>query len=294
MSTFPNTPEAREQFRQLLVSSVRQTRDALAVKQVRQIDEVLVVNHLESKSSRTDELALAEVLVRVGQQEHTWYVVEIAYGDFDDADNWCHVFEEKHPARELYLDYLDPEGRSAKVAKVEQSIFEAILPGHDSKYVVGALRQGKVCRVVGVGLGSQYREYFAPIFNSEKLTPAQVAEIRAMEGLHRAEADAKIWSRPDLLAAAFVLGDNGNGRFVKMDQHARFLRHDCWETGMEYYELRTRVPADVFAALRKDAELFYHDHAVEEEGDWKAWCTTDPDAARDVLARFGWEIAWAD
>jgi hypothetical protein len=294
MSTFTNTPEAREQFRKLIISSVRQTRDGLPVAQVRQVAEVLDVKYLESKETRTEEQALSQVLVRVGEQQHTWYVLEIAYGDFDDADNWCHVFEAQHPARELYLDYLDPEGRSAKIAKVEQSVFEVIMPGKDTRHVVGVLHQGKLCKVVGVGLGSQYREYFAPYFNTEKLTPAQMDEIRQMERLHRAESDAQLWNRPDLLAGAFVLGDNGNGRFVKSDQHASFCRHHCWETGLTYFELRTRVPAEVFAALRKDAELFYHDHQIEEEGDWKAWCTMDNMRAGEVLARFGWEIAVAD
>jgi len=68
------------------------------------------------------------------------------------------------------------------------------------------------------------------------------------------------------------------------DNFAVFEKHNCWETGIDHYELRVRVPENIFKALG----LTYHDEEIEEEGDWKGWYTTDRDATRAKLESLNW------
>jgi hypothetical protein len=76
------------------------------------------------------------------------------------------------------------------------------------------------------------------------------------------------------------------------DKWVYFIRHDCWETGIPWFQLSTysgRYPTHVFAAMKP--YLRYHSEQEEEEGDWKGWATThNLNDVQEALQKIGWSI----
>jgi len=96
--------------------------------------------------------------------------------------------------------------------------------------------------------------------------------------------------------AMLVMGENKGGllcedyeelkrREVEEKKEVLFNPHNCWETGLNWYQLVTRVPKEVFSAMG----LRYHSEQEEEEGEWRGWYTMDYKEVSGKLEAIGWK-----
>lgn len=87
--------------------------------------------------------------------------------------------------------------------------------------------------------------------------------------------------------------DERNYEKFLAEKKVLFATHDCWETGIRWFQLLTikgNYPAEVFNAMRP--YLTYHSEQEEEEGEWKGWATTHNTIdIENALAKIGWTVA---
>lgn len=68
-----------------------------------------------------------------------------------------------------------------------------------------------------------------------------------------------------------------------------FKPHDCWETGITWYQLVGRYPDNIFNILKPF--LRYHTREEEEEGEWIGWALMHSfDEVNEALQNTEWKI----
>jgi len=188
------------------------------------------------------------------------------------------------------------------------------------KYIPNcAIISGILVQVIEVGLGDpiekggfnsygegetweEYNSYetrYRPLYNANRLTRDNKKEevLRYNDSFKSA---FKLEQLEMYKEYCLVLGDNGDGYFVQDAEKAKqeqvvakkevsFRVHNCWETGIDWYQLIGRYPENVFAVMRPF--LVYHSEEVEEEGNWKGWATTHNTLdSEEALLKIGWTI----
>ncbi len=134
-----------------------------------------------------------------------------------------------------------------------------------------------------------YETTYIPLFNS-----AAIGENINKNELTKLSMSEAINQHPKLL---FKLGENTGGKVLwdkeeydlqktLSEKKVLFTWYDCWETGLRFYCLKTRVPREIFNML----ELEYHSEEIEEEGDWKGWYFVGgSEPRRKKLKEIGWD-----
>lgn len=144
--------------------------------------------------------------------------------------------------------------------------------------------------------GANYlvRDVFQPYFNRNLAeTDGVINELKELTA--KKKDDIRILDTK-YLKYCLKLGENEGGIVVKTEDEMKlenkrvsFIRHDCWETGIIYYQIDGRYPEEVFAAMRP--HLQYHSQQFEEEGNWVGWYARDLNALRAALEKTGWTVA---
>jgi len=142
-----------------------------------------------------------------------------------------------------------------------------------------------------------YEDVYIPAFNTTLVTKNDYDLKKFMKEIDLVDIRKIIGTENESM---LVKWGNNEGDLLVEDRDAllmketeakkevNFTRHDCWETGFEFYQLAGRYPAEVFAAMKP--ELQYHSEEIEEEGNWKGWYTHDTDAVNALLNKIGWSI----
>ena len=268
-----------DKLQKALLREVKSTPGSLTVDQVKQLSRVLASTDLLNEQHSGHGRSLEKVSVLVGEQAHTWYVLQVWWKGADDAEGWYNVFTDETTARSHYAGFdndTDPQFPATFTA----TLFR---PGKEPKQLPGCvLYEGKIAGSPTVA-GQRPRPYYM----RAKMEAAGLSEAE----LQAAADDLSAWDKPELIACMYNPGDNGHGTRVEVEPYQVLFRtHTCWETGISYYELRTKdVPAELFQRLKREAGLYNHVEQEEEEGNWRGWCSKDKAAVQRVCSDYGWQ-----
>lgn len=267
-----------EKLKKALMGQVQSTPGSLSVREVQQLSRVLAVADVLNEQHQNHGRSLSKVSVLVGEQAQTWYTLQVWWAGGDDAEGWYNVFTDEATARSNYAVFnndTDPRFPATFTATL-------FLPDQEPKRVPGCiLFQGKLAASSSVA-GQLPRPYFL----RAKMEAAGLSQSL----LQAAADDRSAWAKPEMVACMFEPGDNGYGTRIEVEPYeVDFRTHNCWETGINYYELRTKdVPKGLFQRLQREASLFNHVEQIEEEGNWRGWCSTNREAIEQVCADYGW------
>lgn len=138
------------------------------------------------------------------------------------------------------------------------------------------------------------RDVFQPYFNRTLAETDGV--INELKELTSKKKDDIRTLNSKYLKYCLKMGENEGGIFIKTkeeliseDKEVSFIRHDCWETGIIYYQLEGRYGKEIFDAMRP--HLQYHAQEFEEEGNWVGWYTCDRKKVALALQKLGWTIS---
>ena len=212
------------------------------------------------------------------------FIVTCAGWTFDDADEWHHIFAYLKDAEYCYNSYVNFKMSDIK----EQTLFVVIKEGK-KRYVPAEIHNGYIVRVMYEG------DLIVPFWNSAVLE--RFGLLQEVKDL--GEVDIREIFNTKFEPALIKKGENEGGVVVLTEEESRrieshaderivFLeRHNCWETGLNYYQILGNYPKDVFATMKP--LLQYHNEEFEEEGDWKGWYTHDTDGLNDALKKIGYK-----
>lgn len=207
------------------------------------------------------------------------FAVTVAYWGGDDADVWHHIFWQKSDAVYCYNKYKYPDAGAedepiVKTAEFERDGVKRAMPYtslYNGIYPVHEMHGG---------------DYIRPYINSVLAQKYGLFdELRAMA--KKDDDDIRNIIGTEYEKCLITVGENEDGSTMKVvaNNEVAFRIHNCWETGLNYYELRGRYEKDVFDVMRP--HLAWHGCEQEEEGDWRGWYTLNIDRINKALETIG-------
>lgn len=188
-------------------------------------------------------------------------------------------------------------------------------PGQPAKFIPNALiYKGYLVMIRPVGRGKswekggmfdgegdtwteweRYEDVMQPLFDGAKVTEELKVRLKSLESIHDVfTAGMEQYLLKFGTHGGYIISNQQEEEMqqIASEKEVSFRVHNCWETGINWYQLIGRYPADVFSEM-KAAGLFYHAEQEEdgEEGNWKGWCVThNLKEIHESLARIGWKI----
>lgn len=263
------------------LSQVTRYKSSILPEKIKDIP-ILEIETIKEKENKGFGGGSAFSIEKVKTETGIIYLVYAASWGNDDVDENYHAFNTLRDAEYCYDQYINPLykeiGVLARITRTNQQPKYIPETVNENGYFVTARYEGEV---------------LVPYFNSKKLEELNL--IDEAKALKNPELKNLIGTKFEI--ALLKWGMNEYNVFVQSDDEYRtsivnenktveFQVHHCWETGLNYYQLSGRYPAEVFAIIKP--VLQYHDEQMEEEGEWKGWFTFNIDAVNSRLQKIGW------
>ena len=144
----------------------------------------------------------------------------------------------------------------------------------------------------------QYEDYLKPFFDNSSI-PDKTTRQFIEDNYARKTVQEVIAAGMEkyLLKAAggadYTIENEDELRQKQVDEArlVHFQVHNCWETGLNWYQLSGRYPENVFNTMKPF--LHYHDKEEEEEGNWKGWCLVGEKSKENIakaLRAIDWNV----
>jgi hypothetical protein len=258
------------------VSKVSRTKGSIIPSFV---NKIIIGKELKSSEKTGLAAHLSEAVINDNQNG---YVVEFIWWGYDDAGDDYFAFDNLKSATDCYNYFLKPLSEQILEDEKGRGKLAIIKRGDVKKYIPGMEYYGYF--VQSFYGGDLLKPFFdstaAPELNEElKLFLTGETDIREIIGTKFEKCLIKMGENTGGLSCYF----EGESPIIQ-DNVVHATTHYCWETGLNYEQLITRLPENVFKAIRPYIQ--YHAEEIEEEGDWKGWFITDKDELKRVLASY--------
>lgn len=263
----------------------------LPKNRVHRISQLIKGDRLNQVKDNGFDLELYPVtLIGEDLTEEPAYLVEfLAVSLPDDVSNEVHLFTHLADAKACFAFYKDPDKHRST------DTFKAFIikPDGEESSMSG-------CRLVE---GTYVLAHGKPLFAKDRIIRAgmQVEAVTQQVNHSMDEyGDIRlIMADPLLKSCILTMGRNEDGFDVRdyeqetirrqiASKLLQLTKYECWETGIRYYKLSSRLPERLFGSLSGAGIVWYHDTEIEEEGNWKGWCTTDLSGLTRALRTEGW------
>jgi hypothetical protein len=256
------------------ITKVSRTKGSLLPTKV---SSVVPGKELKSSEKKGHSQHLSEAVINENQNG---FLVEVIWWSFDDAGEDYYVFDNLRAAKICYNYFLKPY--SEKILESEPNKIVIVKRGDIKKHIPGIAYKGFFVQSYFGG------DLLKPYFDSTA-APELMTELKSFINQ---DTDIR-----DILGTKFEIclmkmGENTGGLSVYFEGESPVLTdnivyttiHRCWETGLVYRQLTSRLAENVFKAIKPF--LQYHAEEIEEEGDWKGWYITDFNSCKSKLASF--------